>query len=92
MEVDKRLIEHVAKIARIKLNKGEVREFIPQFKEILKVFSEIDQIKTEDTLTSPLSIRNKSRSDKEDRCLSEEEIFANTENKEKGFFKGPKIK
>ena len=47
MEINKELVRHVAEVARLKLTEEEVETFVPQFKEILDLFSELDKIDTE---------------------------------------------
>tara|TARA_Y100000310_G_scaffold339278_1_gene431482 strand:+ start:1218 stop:1496 length:279 start_codon:yes stop_codon:yes gene_type:complete len=92
MKVDKELIEKIGRISRIKLSKEEINKFIQEFKGVLKLFSKIDKVKVEDKIINELSVKNKFREDITEPCLNEKEIFSNTKNKEKSFFKGPKIK
>ncbi|MBI2101234.1 aspartyl/glutamyl-tRNA amidotransferase subunit C [Candidatus Woesearchaeota archaeon] len=47
MEVDRKLLEHVADVARLKLNEEEIRKFLPQLKEALEFFSKLKEINTE---------------------------------------------
>ena len=43
-DVDKRLLLKVAKNARLNLIQDEIREFLPQFEEILEAFSKLDEL------------------------------------------------
>ena len=92
MEVNKELIKHVAEIARIELDDKEIKEFIPQLKEILEAFKKLDEIDVSKTNPSiqPVKLRNTMREDKTTKCLTQEEALEQIENKEDGYFKGPK--
>ena len=92
MEVDKRLLEHVAEIARIKLSEEEIKKFLPQLKEILEFFSKLKEINTDNVKPSfqPVEIKNIMREDVEEKCLSQDDALSLTEHKKDGFFKGPR--
>lgn len=93
MKIDKELIERVAKVSRLHLSEEEKEQFIIDFKEVLKVFSSIDKINTEkiELSVQPIKIENVSREDSIKKSLSIKDVFLNSENKEKNFFKGPRI-
>lgn len=93
MLITKELIEKVAKIARLKLNEKEKSNFITDFENILGLFSKLKNIDTKDIEISvqPVKSNNIFREDKVEKSLNEKEVFQNTELKEKGFFKGPRI-
>ncbi len=92
IKVDEKLIKHVADVARLELTEHEVKTFLPQMKEILKAFSELDEINVENTPPSfqPVPIKNVTRKDEPGDCLTQEEALANTEHKKDGYFKGPR--
>ena len=92
MDVDKKLLEHVAEVARIKLNEEEIRKFLPQLKESLEFFSKLKEIKTENVKPSfqPVELKNAMREDKEKECLPQEDALSLTEHKKGGYFKGPR--
>ncbi|MBD3354888.1 Asp-tRNA(Asn)/Glu-tRNA(Gln) amidotransferase subunit GatC [Candidatus Woesearchaeota archaeon] len=92
MKVDKKLIENVADLARLKLTDKEKKEFVNDFKEILDTFSKIDEVDTKNTKESfhPVEIKNRSRDDLVEESLSQEEALSNTKHKKDGYFKGPK--
>ena len=93
MEVDKKLLEHVAEVARIKLNDEEIKKFLPQLKEILEFFSQLKDINTDNVKPSfqPVEIKNIMRDDKEEQCLSQDDALSLTEHKKEGYFKGPSV-
>ena len=92
MEVDKKLLEHVSELARIKLNGEEINKFLPQLKELLEFFSQLKGINTENIKPSfqPVELKNAMRDDKEGKCLSQDEALSLTEHKKGGYFKGPR--
>lgn len=92
MKIDKELIKRVASNARINLTEKEVRNFIPEFKEILDVFSKISKVNTKGVKESfhPVDIKNNVREDKVEKCLTQDEALRNTKHKKDGYFKGPK--
>ena len=92
MDVDEKLIEHVAGLARLKLTKDEVHEFTPQLKEVLDSFSKLDEVDTKHVVISPqpVEIKNVLREDKVEASLAQEDALANSEHKKDGYFKGPR--
>lgn len=93
MEVDENLIKHVAEVARLELTQKEIDTFLPQLKEILGAFSELDTINTDGVSPSfqPIMLKDAMREDKEGSCLSQEDALAQTVHKADGYFKGPKV-
>ncbi len=92
MEVDRKLLEHVAELARLKLNEEEIKKFLPQLKEILEFFSQLKEINTDHVKPSfqPVELKNAMREDKEEACLSQDDALSLTEHKKDGYFKGPR--
>ncbi len=93
MIVDKKLIESVAKNARLELDPSEVKEFIPQFSEVLELFSLLEEVDTEDVVPSfqPIEIKNVLREDVPEKSLSQQDALKNTSLKKDGYFMGPKV-
>ena len=92
MNVDKELIKRVAENARLNLTDSEINEFLPQLKEVLENFELIQKAQTKNLKPSfqPLEIKNITREDKVEECLSQEDALKNTKHKQNGYFKGPK--
>lgn len=92
MEIDRKLLEHVAELARLKLTEEEIRKFLPQLKEALEFFSQLQEINTDNVKPSfqPVELKNAMREDKEKECLSQDEALSLTEHKKDGYFKGPR--
>jgi len=92
MEVDRKLLEHVAELARLKLSEEEIQKFLPQLKEALEFFSKLREINTDDVKPSfqPVKFKNLMREDIEKECLSQDDALSLTEHKKDGYFKGPR--
>jgi len=91
--INKEIVRHVAELARLKLSEKEIEKYSEQFEQILKAFKILDEVDTEDVEPSfhPLEIKNVFREDEVESGLSQEKALLNTEHKEKGYFKGPRI-
>ena len=92
MDIDRRLLEKVAEVARLKLTEQEIQRFLPQLKESLNAFSEIASINTDNVKPSfhPIPLHNAMREDVPGECLSQEEALSLTQHKKDGYFKGPR--
>ena len=92
MEIDRKLLEHVAEIARLKLTEEEIKKFLPQLKEALKLFSQLQEVDTDNVKPSfqPVELKNVMREDSEKECLTQDEALSLTEHKKDGYFKGPR--
>ena len=92
MKIDKELIKKIASNARLNLTDSEIKEFLPQLKEILKNFEIVQKAPTKKVEPSfqPLEIKNITREDKVEPCLSEEDALKNAKHKQDSYFKGPK--
>lgn len=93
MLVDKKIVGHVAKVARLDLKEEEIKELLPQLKEILSAFSKIQEADTEDTAPSfnPIGLKNSLREDNLVNPISQEDALRNCANKKEGYIKGPKV-
>ena len=93
MKIDKALIKHVAEISRINLTEAEIKEFLPQLKEILVAFSKIKKVNTDNVKPSyhVVDIKNALREDIPIKCLDNETALKNSKNKKDGYFRGPKV-
>jgi aspartyl-tRNA(Asn)/glutamyl-tRNA(Gln) amidotransferase subunit C len=92
MEINKELIKKVAKNSRLQLTDAEIDEFVPQFKEILNSFSELDKINTNKVNPSfqPIEIKNALREDIVKPSLPVEEALKNAKHQKGDYFLGPK--
>ncbi|MBI4159144.1 Asp-tRNA(Asn)/Glu-tRNA(Gln) amidotransferase subunit GatC [Candidatus Woesearchaeota archaeon] len=90
MKINKEILQGVANNARIKLSKKEVDELLPQLNGILKIFSQLNGINTNNIEPSfqPVEVKNVFREDRVESC--KEDVLVNVKNKEDRYFKGPK--
>ena len=86
-------IKRVARIARLKLSDQEVQKFSKDLESMLEAFDDLERVPTHGVKPSfqPIETKNVLRKDKIEPSLSQEQALANAKNKEKGFFKGPKV-
>jgi aspartyl-tRNA(Asn)/glutamyl-tRNA(Gln) amidotransferase subunit C len=92
MKIDKDLIKKVAKNSSLSLTESEIKEFLPQIKDVLNYFQEITAAKVDKLKPSfhPTEIKNITREDIPKKCLTQTEALQNTQHKQDGYFKGPK--
>jgi len=92
MQVDKKLIENVAKVARLNLTDSEIEKFAPQLDDVMQAFSSLQQIDTQGVVPSfhPIPLQDAVREDTLGECLSQEEALSLTQHKKDGYFRGPK--
>ena len=92
MDIDRKLLERVAETARLKLTEKEIEKFLPQLREALEFFSQLQEVNTEGVKPSfqPVELKNVMRKDKEKQCLTQDEALSLTEHKKDGYFKGPR--
>ena len=93
MDVDEKLIKHVAEVARLELTNEEIKEFLPQLKEVIDSFSQIQELNTDNVKPSyhAVELKNVTRDDVPKKSLTNEEALKNTKHKKDGYFKGPRV-
>lgn len=93
MDVDMALIEKVAKAARLNLTESEKDEFLPQLRQVLDTFSEINDADTTGIEPSyhPVKAEGRLRDDKILKSITNEEALKNSKNNKDGYIKGPRI-
>lgn len=87
------VIDHVASVARLDLTEDEKKKFLKDLNEILAAFRVLDSVDTKSVEPSfqPLPLADVMREDAAEKCISQEKALFNTDHKEKGFFKGPRV-
>lgn len=86
------IVVKTAKAARLNLTEKEIEKFSEQLSDVIQAFKTIEKLDVkEEPSFQPMELRDVMRQDTEEQCLPQEEALANTKNKEKGFFKGPKV-
>jgi len=86
-------VEHIAWLAHLELAEEEKALFTQQFNRILDYFRKIDETDTENVPPTyhVLDLVNVFRKDYVKESLPKEESLKNAPEKEKGFFKSPRI-
>ncbi|MDP3395968.1 MAG: Asp-tRNA(Asn)/Glu-tRNA(Gln) amidotransferase subunit GatC [Methanoregula sp.] len=82
-------VEHIAELADIGINSGELVTFTHQFNAILDYFDVLDQVKGDTTVTRDLT--NIMREDIVEPSLPRDEVLKNAPAQEDGFIKAPRV-
>jgi aspartyl-tRNA(Asn)/glutamyl-tRNA(Gln) amidotransferase subunit C len=90
-EIDRDMVRRVAEAARLNLTPEELERYERQLKVILEAFRELDEVNTQGVEPSyhPIMLEDVLRDD-EARGWSWDPL-ANSEHREDGYFKGPRI-
>jgi aspartyl-tRNA(Asn)/glutamyl-tRNA(Gln) amidotransferase subunit C len=93
VKVDEKLVKEIASLARLDLTEEETKTFVPQFQDILKYFSILNELDTENVPPAYLSSANKSvmREDKVEESVPTQEFLGNAPQSERGYIKVPTI-
>ena len=91
-KVDKETVKKVAEIARITLSEDEVAEFSKDMESILGAFKDIQKLDTSAVRPTfqPIETKNVMRDDEIEESLDQIDALKNAQQKEKGYFKGPR--
>ncbi len=89
--IDRALLERLCKASRIELTEEEQKRFSEQLRVILEAFRELDRVDTEGVEPSyhPVEGKNVLRGDSPREW--QWDPLGNTEHREEGYFKGPRI-
>lgn len=91
--ITKQDVEHVAKLARLKLTESEKEKFVNQLGQILGYVEKLDQLDTKDIIPTAhaLPLKNVWREDKMVSCPDKDLILNNAPEKEANYFKVKKV-
>ena len=86
-------VEYVAKLAKLKLSKEEIRSFAEQLGSVLDYVHSLEKIDTSDveTLAHLLSLHNVFREDRVERSEDSEIVLENAPERAGRYFKTPQI-
>jgi len=92
MEVNRDLVENIAKVSRLKLSEEELNSIEKDMKNVLEAFENIQEIDTETIKMSiqPVKLNNHLRKDEVSECFTQEEALSQTKNKKDGYIMGPR--
>ena len=93
MKIDKKTVEYIANLSRLVLLEQEKESFKDQLDKILSYIDKLAELDTSAVQDLPemFASKNVLRADKKKPSLSQKEVLSNAANKERGFFKVPKI-
>ena len=94
MELDEKIVKKVAEVSRLKLSEPEVKRLLVDLNNILNAFKELEKVKTDgvEPTFHPIEVRDVLREDKIEESFDQKKALENVkENKEDGYFKGPKV-
>lgn len=91
--IDQKTIEHIAKLARLKINADEVQQYGQQLTKVLNHFQQITKINTAgiQPLVTPTEIDFYSRTDEVSKTHTSEEMISNAPAKAGLLFKVPPV-
>jgi aspartyl-tRNA(Asn)/glutamyl-tRNA(Gln) amidotransferase subunit C len=91
--VDEKLVKEIASLARLDLTEEETKTFVPQFQDILKYFSILNELDTEQVPPAYLSSANKSvtREDKVKESVPTNEFLANAPEAKDDYVVIPRV-
>src|SRR3990172_6338595 len=93
VKVDEKLVKEIASLARLDLTEEETKTFIPQFQDILKYFSILNELDTENVPPAYLSSANRSvtREDEIEESVPTKEFLANAPQSKDDYVLIPRV-
>ncbi len=93
MKVDEKIVDYVAQLSRIRLEKEEKLRFASQLDRILAYVEKLNELNTDDVepLAHPLETTNVFREDEERKSLPTDEALKNAPDGSDGFFGVPAV-
>jgi aspartyl-tRNA(Asn)/glutamyl-tRNA(Gln) amidotransferase subunit C len=93
VKVDEKLVREIAFLARLDLTEEEMKTFIPQFQDILKYFSILNELDTENVSPAYLSSANKSvtREDEIEPSVPTQEFLSNAPQAKDDYVVIPRV-
>ena len=82
-------VQHIAELADVGINNGELATFTHQFNAILDYFDTLDTVKGNAAVKSELF--NVLREDEVEPSLPQEDVLKNAPAQEDGFIKAPRV-
>lgn len=91
--IDKKSIEHIAKLARLQISEAEAIEFSQQMEKILQNFKQIEKIDTNgiEPMITPTEIEAYWREDQVKQEFKPEDMVANAPERAGNLFKVPPV-
>lgn len=91
--IDKKTIEHIAKLARLHISEAEAAEYSAQLEKVLHNFEQIVKVDTAgvEPLITPTEIEAYWREDEAKQDFTAEEMTANAPSRAGNLFKVPPV-
>jgi aspartyl-tRNA(Asn)/glutamyl-tRNA(Gln) amidotransferase subunit C len=93
IRIDEKLVKEIAFLARLDLTEEETKTFVPQFQDILKYFSILNELDTENVPPAYSSFANKSvtRADEVEESVPTKEFLANAPESKDDYVVIPRV-
>jgi aspartyl-tRNA(Asn)/glutamyl-tRNA(Gln) amidotransferase subunit C len=93
MSIDRKTVDHVARLARLDLSEDERSRMSEELSAILEHAEKIQELDLDglEPTAHPLPLRNHTRPDSVGECLTQEQALANAPKVEDGRFWVPRI-
>ena len=93
MSIDKAIVKHIARLARIEIDEAEMDHLAGELSNILTWVGQLDEVDTEDVppMTSVVEVKLPRRADVVSDGASRDDALANAPRTESGFFVVPKV-
>ena len=93
VQVDEKLVKEIASLARLDLTEEETQTFVSQFQDILKYFSILNELDTEDVPPAYLSSANKSvvREDEIEESVPTPDFLSNAPQSRNDYVVIPRV-
>ena len=91
--MDRKTVEHIGKLARLKVSEEQAEKFAVQFTQVLEAFEKIAKVDTKgvEPMVTPTPIQMVWREDEVRHELSAEELTQNAPSKSGNLFKVPPV-
>jgi aspartyl-tRNA(Asn)/glutamyl-tRNA(Gln) amidotransferase subunit C len=91
--ITKEEVEHIGWLARIEIDELEADTYAAQLNSVLDYFGQLDEIDTDNVLPTyhVVDVANVFREDVVVESLLQDTVLENTEHKQEGYFRGPRI-
>lgn len=93
MKITREQVTHIAHLARLEFNEGEIESFTEQLDKILSYFDKLKEANTEsvEPTSHAIMVKNVFREDTVSESVSRDAILANAPDLESDCFRVPKI-
>lgn len=91
--IDKKVIEHIAKLARLEIDEKKAEQYSKELTQVFNHFEQIEKVNTSgiDPLVTPTEIAVFLREDIENNQFTPEEIMSNAPSRAGNLFKVPPV-